>query len=261
VIVPVFLVAAFAGSADPVALQPSAKWVVDYQTDKCLLSRSFGPAATSVGFGIKPAIVFGSGRASLYIVVPGTSDVAVHRGEARITLQPSGRTFRELYVSATTKTGTIRGYEIAGDRDLMSALGESSGLTVSAGPIRYTLETGKMAGVFSALDACNANLLKSWGVDPDARAEILHDANPGNWFTDSDYPPSARSQGEQGRVTIVLTVGAEGRPTACRVTVSSVHPVLDKATCDIAMKRGRYVPQAGKADRFSVLAVEWRMGG
>lgn len=258
-IAPLFLAAAFAVAADPAVLQPSAKWLVDYQTDKCLVSRSFGPATAPVGFGIKPAIVFGSGRASLYVVVPEAKDGAVHRGEAKITLLPSGRTFKELYVSARTKTGTMRGYEIVGDRDLMSAFGESSGLTVSAGPIKYTLETGKMTGVFSALDACNASLLKSWGVDPDARAEVLNDANPGKWFTDNDYPAGARSQGEQGRVTIVVTVGADGRPTACRVTVSSVHPDLDKATCDIAVKRGRYAPRAGKADRFSVLAVEWRM--
>jgi TonB family protein len=261
VIVPLLLAAAFVADADPAALQPSGRWQVDYQVDKCLLSRAFGPATASVGFGIKPAIVFGSGRASLYIVVPDSRDGAVHRGEAKITLQPSGRVFRELYVSSRPKDGAIRGYEIAGDRDLMATLGDSSELTVNAGPIKYTFETGKMANVFTALDTCNANLLKSWGVDPDARAEILNDANPARWFTFRDYPPGARSRGEQGRVTVVLTVGADGRPTACRVTVSSVHPELDKATCDIAMQRGRYVPQTGKADRFSVLALDWRMDG
>ena len=260
-IISLFVAAALGAVAEPATLKPSTKWLVDYQTDRCLLSRSFGSKTQPVGFGIKPAIVFGRGRASLYLAVPDDKDTGVHRGEARITLLPSGKVVKALCVSSRPKTGIARGYEIAGDPALMSALGESTGLTISAGPVRYTFETGRMDKVFGALDACNASLLKSWGVDPDNQAEILNDANPARWYSYADYPAGARSRGEQGRVTIVLTVGADGRPTACRVTVSSVHPELDKATCDVAMKHGRYVPQPGKGDRFSVLALDWRMGG
>jgi protein TonB len=59
---------------------------------------------------------------------------------------------------------------------------------------------------------------------------------------DSDYPESAIDREEQGTVAVRLTIGTNGRVTACSVTQSSGSRTLDSTTCRIAQQRGRYTP-------------------
>lgn len=59
---------------------------------------------------------------------------------------------------------------------------------------------------------------------------------------DSDYPESAIDREEQGTVAVRLTIGTNGRVTACSVTQSSGSRTLDSTTCRIAQSRGRYTP-------------------
>lgn len=67
--------------------------------------------------------------------------------------------------------------------------------------------------------------------------------NPGSWFPQDSYPKQASDEHAEGHVSIELDVDATGKPTACRVTVSSGFASLDDHTCRIAMKNGRYTPK------------------
>jgi TonB family protein len=57
-----------------------------------------------------------------------------------------------------------------------------------------------------------------------------------------DYPEPARSLGEQGRVSFILDVGADGRVTRCTISYSSGSASLDSATCRLMRSRGRFTP-------------------
>lgn len=87
--------------------------------------------------------------------------------------------------------------------------------------------------------------------------------DPASWFSSNNYPIEAIKQGIEGSVTFDVDVDATGKPTACRITVSSGHPILDQATCDIVRSEGRFIP-AKKADgkpiagHYSNRAI-WRM--
>jgi len=86
-----------------------------------------------------------------------------------------------------------------------------------------------------------------------------------SWFTGDDYPAAAARAGIEGSVTFEADVDASGSPTDCRITKSSGHPELDKATCDIIRARAHFKPahdRAGKpiAGRFSDRTV-WRLMG
>ncbi len=70
-----------------------------------------------------------------------------------------------------------------------------------------------------------------------ARAE---DAPPG-LFSSSDYPSEALDRGEQGPVTVELTIDPQGRVTNCKVMVSAGWS-LDRATCRTVTKRARFKP-------------------
>lgn len=87
--------------------------------------------------------------------------------------------------------------------------------------------------------------------------------NPGQFFGRDAYPPAAVRAGAEGRVVASLTVGTDGRVTACNVTSSSGNSDLDETTCRIALRRVRFTPakdDAGNpiASSFT-LPVRWQL--
>ncbi len=46
---------------------------------------------------------------------------------------------------------------------------------------------------------------------------------------------------------IVITVGTDGRPKACRIARPSPEPDTDRVTCELAMKRFRFRPATNAA--------------
>ncbi len=67
----------------------------------------------------------------------------------------------------------------------------------------------------------------------------------GGWFPQDSYPPAARRAGAEGRVSVAVDVGTDGRVVACRVTSSSGNGDLDGATCRLATRNGRFEPARG----------------
>src|SRR5437899_9595334 len=61
-------------------------------------------------------------------------------------------------------------------------------------------------------------------------------------FSYSDYPKEALKKGWQGDVQWDVTVGTNGRVTACKIIQSSGHQILDDATCRIVTERARFNP-------------------
>jgi len=87
--------------------------------------------------------------------------------------------------------------------------------------------------------------------------------DPASWFTPNDYPVAAMAQGVEGSVTFEVDVDAEGKPTACRIVVSSGSPILDQRTCDIVQAKARFKPAVGLngepvAGHYSNRAI-WKM--
>lgn len=78
-------------------------------------------------------------------------------------------------------------------------------------------------------------------------------------FRQSDYPKELRETGPKGVTWADVTVGINGRVTACRITRPSGIPLFDARTCQILLQRFRYRPARdaqGKpvaaSDSFSV---------
>jgi len=88
--------------------------------------------------------------------------------------------------------------------------------------------------------------------------------DPASWFSADDYPMEAAKEGVEGTATFEVDVDPEGKPTACRITRSSGSPALDKRTCEVVLKKGRFLPatSGGKAvaGRYSRTA-SWRLEG
>lgn len=61
-------------------------------------------------------------------------------------------------------------------------------------------------------------------------------------ITARDYPREGREARIGDYVIVAITVGADGRPTACRIHRSSRDPAADALTCRMVMERFRFNP-------------------
>lgn len=73
-----------------------------------------------------------------------------------------------------------------------------------------------------------------------------------------DYPRKTRDLRIGASVVIVLTVGSDGRPRACRVARASPDPEADRITCDLAMKRFRFRPATNAAGEAVEAEYGWQ---
>ncbi|MEE9433813.1 MAG: energy transducer TonB [Sphingorhabdus sp.] len=85
----------------------------------------------------------------------------------------------------------------------------------------------------------------------------------GSWVTQNDYPTRSLQREEEGTTSIRLTVGANGKATACAVTGSSGSSALDRAACKNARRRARFTPAKDKkgnsiAGSYST-RIRWQM--
>lgn len=88
----------------------------------------------------------------------------------------------------------------------------------------------------------------------------LRPLNRGALFTNADYPAQAMREEREGRTSYRLTIGANGTPTACDITVSSGHADLDAETCSVLMGRARFPMIDPNGDtRFYENSVRWQI--
>jgi protein TonB len=59
---------------------------------------------------------------------------------------------------------------------------------------------------------------------------------------DDDYPAQAIDNEESGTVSVALSIGTDGRVSACSVTGSSGSRTLDSTTCRILQRRAKFTP-------------------
>lgn len=250
--------AALAASATT-PLTPSGKWVVDYATNMCVVSRPFGPAPDTVTLAIKPAVVMSSNAATLLIVSPKTTASGTRRGIATVTLQPSGQTVKVEAATWSSKDGTQRYYYAVVESDFGAAIDSATEIDFTMGDSAFALQPGKFQSAMAALRACKADLFKSWGIDSNTPAEPL--GSPARWFLNDDYPSEARREQATGPVIVRVDAANDGKVVACTVLATSKSAILDKATCDLARRRARFQPFTGAAPRAMVLSVRWQLDG
>ena len=69
--------------------------------------------------------------------------------------------------------------------------------------------------------------------------------NPGGWATTNDYPTSSLRREEEGLTGFRVTVGTNGRVSACEITRSSGSSALDDTTCRLISSRARFDAATG----------------
>jgi TonB family protein len=240
----------FAQSSAPSPLAPSNKWMVEYADSMCVLTRDYGSGDTAVTVGFRPWPMGDQTEIIVMIDDPSTRVKAI-RGEAMVTLSPSGKAIEGTYSDFMAPKFGKRLITINVKQKELTDLSTTTTVAISInGKPTFSVAPRGIGTALKALDTCDDDLLRSWGVDPHERDSIATPATaatpPRDWITEHDYPMEALVHGEQGTVAILWAIDTDGRVRKCIPEISSGNQALDKAACDAIVRRGKYHPAIGK---------------
>jgi len=244
-------------------LLPSSKWQVEYAKSSCIISRAFGEGPNKTVFGLKPAPY--SDFVSMLIVAPSPKTKA-SGGKAEIKLS-GGFEPEHTNIASVTANG-MRVTTVNLPRLALDALAKGESIAIKAGGlVNVSLKPTSFDKALKALEDCESDLLTSWGFDKAAQAAVA--TRPvGQIFgliQPDDYPEQALESGLGGTVGVRMRIEPNGKIGECVALESSGVPILDKTTCAILMKRGRFTPAMGH-DGKPVAApyftwITWSTGG
>lgn len=80
----------------------------------------------------------------------------------------------------------------------------------------------------------------------------------GDINSSKDYPKKTRALRIDQSVTILLSVGTDGKVTDCRVTEPSPDAEADRITCKLAIKRFRFNPATNASGEPTTGTYRWR---
>lgn len=244
-------------SANPVLSPSSTKWVVDYHEAMCVASRTYASGANAITLGLRPVPL--SSRSEVVLLTPRKPN---RTGDAELRFLPDGSALKGTYQRSSTANKQFSVARAFFDSEDLKKLGKATAIALSVGGETHRLAIPAAAAAMRALTTCQADLLKSWNVDP---GELTDGGSPpvgnvGQFFGRDQYPADAISAGVQGRVVAILNVGTDCRVSACRV-VERAHPSLDATTCNVALKKLRYTPGKDRngvaRESHVVLPVHW----
>jgi len=264
-------------AGQPVRLQASTPWVVDYAENSCRLIRTFGQGDDKIVLGLESEspdevdmLVAGKPLDSSSAEVPArflpvqgkpmkgrTVQTAVKRDPAilwsRVRLLPDD--LAEKIENRLEERRSIPGVrppplDLAEEAQTKAKRQEfaskATQLEITARRNRpVILETGSLGGAITAFDKCGRDSLRDWGVDPDLEDKIVRPVwapDSSKWFTASDYPPAMIVSGEESVVKVRLLVDASGKPTKCISLSHFKERAFNDAVCGTFMKRAHFEP-------------------
>jgi TonB family protein len=247
----------------PAALSPppAGRWIADFGDVRCSLVRQAGDGSFAA-----VTLVPGTGVVDLRLNGKGWDSATVRPGEdVEVELAPGGmkvsRPAREIPLTsgeAVALTGVEKAF--------LDALAASSAIRLNArGQRLLEVRLSGAAKAVATIRQCEEAMMKEWGADSAAQAALQRRAVAKGTLTaivqDSDYPVSAMRAGNQGTVTVMLTVAKEGRVRMCTVVGSSGHADLDSTACRILRTRATFEPAIGAdgaaAEDYVVTSITW----
>ncbi|MFL6763381.1 MAG: energy transducer TonB [Sphingomicrobium sp.] len=262
-------------AAQPVRLQPSGPWMVDYAENSCRLIRTFGEGGRTVVFALesespdqvdmllvgnplhtdhqevptrflpvqgKPmnGTVANSTKGPAVVVssvdfLPDEVAEKIEKKVEQLRLNPALRP-PPLDLAEEAQTKARR----------LEFASKATEFEIDARRSRpVILETGSLGAAVKMFDKCSRDSLRDWGVDPDIEDKIVRPvwaADPHKWLTSDDYPPEMLRRGQESDVKVRLLVDATGKVTKCTSLSHYQETSFNEVVCDKFMKRAHFEP-------------------
>ena len=93
-----------------------------------------------------------------------------------------------------------------------------------------------------------------------AASALIPLSDPTTWITSDDYPAEALSAEQKGVLEAILIVDSHGQPTGCTIASPTPPQTLASASCDLLMKRARFLPrEPGAAALEYRQKINWKL--
>lgn len=284
-------------AAEPVRIQPSGPWILEYAENSCRLMRTFGvddtkmvmvlesPAPDEMSMLIigKPLQTNADAVVARFLPVGGkgfaglTAKSATSRDPAvlwsSVPWLPEDVIERlEKEVSKRRPDVRPQPVDLAEKSALLSQRRELAAKAVALEiKVRrnrlVTLETGSMGEPVKQFDQCIRDSLKDWGVDPELEDKIVQPVwatNHSKWFDSQDYPSEMVRRGEESVVNVRLLVDASGKATKCTSFSHFKDPEFNQITCNNIMKSAQFTPaelaDGTKVPSYYTQRVKFQLG-
>jgi hypothetical protein len=277
-VLPCAVIAPFVVAASqPVRLQPSSPWVVDYGEQSCRLLRKFGAGDTETILVFeseapeemdmlligKPLRTGEEEVPARFLPVqekpikgrPVTSDEKGQPGilyghiqllpdeeAAKLEARMAGRRANQLVPPPKVDPGEE--LERRSARQAFAA--KATALEIDGRRSKpVILETGSIGDAVKTFDKCVRDSLRDWGVDPDLEDKIARPVwlkNRDTLIRADDYPRAMLFAGQQSEVKVRVLVDASGRVTKCTSLSHFKLPEFTKLVCDKITRNGSFEP-------------------
>lgn len=253
--------AALAASATPAFAAPTiatpiAPWEASFEGGICRMQRAFetggqphllileqNAPGRALGIALAgPSLAGMNENAPLRV----TLAASVAGFEKRARIEPNGKFSHVAILNGVWLADDVS--EEGGDfgRIDLDAVQFVQRIAVSQGGKDVIFETGSVADAALVLNECTAQILRSWGLDPDQQYTLQQSAQPADPAKlaremQKSYPRSAARGLRSGPLEVVALVDAKGVAGQCRIIAASPWADLDAATCT-TLTKARYVP-------------------
>lgn len=263
------------GAAQPVRLQPSSQWIVDYAENSCRLIRTFGEGRDKIILSFESEVpestdmlaigrplgsfaekIQGRFLPVLSKIMEGRTAVSSKGGEpailytaVRMVPEPISKRVdarEELGKKAPgTRPPAIPLAQRAEEKAARQAFAAAT--TEIEIDVRrpVILETGSLGEPIKALDECSRESLRDWGIDPDLEDKIVKpvfSVDPHGWITAGDYPKDMVRQGHESVVKARVLVDAQGHITKCTSMSRFQQVEFNQVVCDRFTKGAKLLP-------------------
>jgi TonB family protein len=249
--------------AEPVVVQPSSPWNVDFAADKCRLARLFGEGENQHLVFFEqywPGETFGltvAGPAFERFRSRQRTDLSFSSAQKPMRGEPFKGTIGEYGdgMVYSTVSLTEADDDEDGDRDELvtqlpqldleaAATGEFVSLRQRGSEVR--LLTGPLDEAFAVLNRCALDLIADWGLDLDKHRNaqrLPRWINPDKVVSKivANYPRGALNDGEQGIMRMRVLVSEEGMVEDCVIISATSTDRLESPACK-AMREARFEP-------------------
>lgn len=247
-------------------MQPTAKWVVNFDEAQCLAQREYGTAKDPFTLILKQPALGSVVQVAVqtkgnFRGKPEQVDGAVQFGE-----QPS-HDIPALQWRPDGSKLTLRMINLP--LSSFAAARTATTIRFKAGMLQRELALSDVPDLLKVMDTCVADLRRAWNLSadgetaPQSLAASASSQTLSGLIKAEDYPGVAIREGQTGTVTMVVLIDEAGRVADCSIVETSGVAVLDSQSCAVVRERARFTPAVGANGRPAkqgfMQRITWRM--
>ena len=253
-----------AGAAEPQAVAPRAKWVIDFAEQQCVAYRDYGTEEDPLYLVLKAPPL---GEVIQLMVMRKGSTMLPEEVPSTVTFG-NGAPLKKSMLVFRPDDAKYRTYLVNIPRAEFDPIRHASAIGIRSGWFNYSFQLSEMHSLLKVVDECVVDLKKYWNVsDPGLKNPRLRQEARGDLkkvFSSLDYPWTALKFNEEGTTHVIALIDEKGGVADCTIIQTSGVASLDAQACAVIKERAKFEPAIdvdGKPARDGYSQrIMWKLG-